>query len=101
EDNIDHIVGILFVKDLIPYLDKKVFAWKSVIREAYFIPERKKLDDVLIDFQSSKKHLAIVVNEFGDTSGIITLEDVLEEIIGAITDQFGSEELKYTQINAS
>lgn len=101
EDNIDHIIGILFVKDLIPYLDKKVFAWKSVIREAYFIPESKKLDDLLIDFQSSKKHLAIVVNEFGDTSGIITLEDVLEEIIGEISDEFDEEEIEYTQINAS
>lgn len=99
EDNIDHIVGILFVKDLIPYLDKKVFAWKSVIREAYFIPESKKLDDLLIDFQSSKKHLAIVVNEFGDTSGVITLEDVLEEIIGEISDEFDEEESEYVKVN--
>ena len=99
EDNIDHIVGILFVKDLIPYLDKKVFAWKSVIREAYFIPESKKLDDLLIDFQSSKKHLAIVVNEFGDTSGVIALEDVLEEIIGEISDEFDEEEIEYVKIN--
>ncbi|HLV45575.1 MAG TPA: gliding motility-associated protein GldE [Flavobacterium sp.] len=99
EDNIDQIVGILFVKDLIPYLDKKVFAWKSVIREAYFIPESKKLDDLLIDFQSSKKHLAIVVNEFGDTSGVITLEDVLEEIIGEISDEFDEEESEYVKVN--
>ncbi len=99
DENIDQIIGVLFVKDLIPYIDKKVFAWKSVIREAYFIPESKKLDDLLIDFQSSKKHLAVVVNEFGDTSGIITLEDVLEEIVGEIADEFDEDEIEFIQIS--
>lgn len=101
EENIDNIVGVLFVKDLIPYLDKKVFAWKSVIRDPYFIPESKKLDDLLLDFQSTKQHLAVVVNEFGDTSGIISLEDVLEEIVGEITDEFDEEEEEYIQLKAN
>ena len=97
-DSIDQIVGVLFIKDLIPYLDKKIFNWSSILREAYYIPENKKLDDLLKDFQTSKNHLAVVVDEFGETSGIITLEDVLEEIVGDIADEFDEEEIMYHKI---
>lgn len=99
EDSIDQIIGILFIKDLIPYVDKKIFNWPSILREVYYIPENKKLDDLLKDFQTSKNHLAVVVDEFGETSGIITLEDVLEEIVGDIADEFDEEDILYTQIS--
>lgn len=98
-DSIDQIIGVLFIKDLIPYIDKKVFNWCSILREPYYIPENKKLDDLLKNFQNSKNHLAVVVDEFGETSGIITLEDVLEEIVGDITDEFDEEEIMYTQLS--
>jgi len=98
-ENIDEILGILFIKDLIPYLNKKFYNWKTLIREPYFIPENKKLDDLLKDFQTQKNHLAVVVDEFGETSGIISLEDILEEIVGEITDEFDDEENMYTTID--
>ena len=91
KDNIDHIEGVLFVKDLIPYINKKEFDWKTLIREPFFVPENKKLDDLLKDFQRMKSHLAIVVDEYGGTSGLVSLEDVIEEIVGDISDEFDDE----------
>lgn len=99
KENIDQVVGILFIKDLIPYLNKKFFNWKTLLREPYFIPENKKLDDLLKDFQSQKSHLAIVVDEFGETAGIISLEDILEEIVGEIADEFDDDDIMFQQIN--
>lgn len=99
EDNIDHIVGVLFIKDLIPHINKKEYDWKTLLREPFFIPENKKLDDLLKDFQSMKSHLAIVVDEYGGTSGIVSLEDVIEEIVGDISDEFDDENINYTQID--
>lgn len=98
-ENIDNITGVLFIKDLIPYINKKDFDWKPLVREPFFVPENKKLDDLLKDFQSMKSHLAIVVDEYGGTSGLISLEDVIEEIVGDISDEFDDEEINYTKIN--
>jgi len=98
-DNIDHIEGVLFVKDLIPYIHKKDFDWKPLLREPFFVPENKKLDNLLKDFQSMKSHLAIVVDEYGGTSGLVSLEDVIEEIVGDISDEFDDEEINYSQID--
>lgn len=98
-ENIDEITGILFIKDLIPHLNKKFFNWKTLLREAYFIPENKKLDDLLKDFQNQKNHLAVVVDEFGETSGLITLEDILEEIVGEITDEFDEDESMFFKLD--
>lgn len=101
KENIDHIEGVLFVKDLIPYIDCKNFDWSKLIREPFFVPENKKLDDLLKDFQGMKSHLAIVVDEYGGTSGIISLEDVLEEIVGDISDEFDNEDVIYSKIDNS
>lgn len=101
KDSIDHIVGILYIKDLIPFLDKKVFQWTTLLREPYFIPEGQKLDDLLTDFQSNKNHLAVVVDEFGETVGIITLEDILEEIVGEIADELDEDDPLYQKLNAN
>jgi gliding motility-associated protein GldE len=98
-ENIDQIEGILFIKDLIPYIDNNDFNWVELLRDPFFVPENKKLDDLLKDFQSMKSHLAIVVDEYGGTSGIISLEDVLEEIVGDISDEFDDEDLIYSQID--
>lgn len=98
-DNIDHIEGVLFIKDLIPHINKKEFEWKTLLREPFFVPENKKLDDLLKDFQSMKSHLAIVVDEYGGTSGIVSLEDVIEEIVGDISDEFDDENINYSQID--
>lgn len=98
-DNIDHIEGVLFVKDLIPHINKKEFDWKALLREPFFVPENKKLDDLLKDFQSMKSHLAIVVDEYGGTSGLVSLEDVIEEIVGDISDEFDDENINYSQID--
>ncbi|MFZ0599447.1 MAG: gliding motility-associated protein GldE [Flavobacterium sp.] len=98
-DNIDQIEGVLFVKDLLPYIDNEEFDWSSLIREAFFVPENKKLDNLLKDFQSLKSHLAIVVDEYGGTSGLVSLEDVIEEIVGDISDEFDDENLNYSQID--
>ena len=98
-DNIDHIEGVLFVKDLIPHINKKEFDWKTLIREPFFVPENKKLDDLLKDFQRMKSHLAIVVDEYGGTSGLVSLEDVIEEIVGDISDEFDDENINYSQID--
>jgi gliding motility-associated protein GldE len=99
EENLDNVVGILYIKDLIPHLNKKTFNWQTLIRKAFFIPENKKLDDLLKEFQEMKNHLAIVVDEYGGTSGIITLEDIIEEIVGDISDEFDEQDLLYTKID--
>ncbi|QXP73052.1 gliding motility-associated protein GldE [Tenacibaculum sp. AHE15PA] len=98
-ENIDNIRGVLYAKDLLAYLNKKSFQWQKLLREAFFIPENKKLDDLLSEFQEMKKHLAIVVDEYGGTSGIVTLEDVIEEIVGDINDEFDDEDLTYSKID--
>jgi len=102
EESFDHIKGILYVKDLLPHLEKgSTFNWQGLLRDAFFVPENKKINDLLQEFQEKKIHLAIVVDEYGGTSGIITLEDVLEEIVGEITDESdsGTEEFKYQRID--
>lgn len=98
-DNIDQIEGVLFVKDLIPHISKKEFDWQSLLREPFFVPENKKLDNLLKDFQAMKSHLAIVVDEYGGTSGLVSLEDVIEEIVGDISDEFDDENINYSQID--
>ncbi len=98
-DNIDHVEGVLFVKDLLPHISKKELDWIALIREPFFVPENKKLDNLLKDFQSMKSHLAIVVDEYGGTSGLVSLEDVIEEIVGDISDEFDDEDLNYSQID--
>lgn len=96
----DNIRGVLYIKDLLPHLAKpSTFRWQSLIRPPYFVPETKKIDDLLRDFQKSKVHIAIVVDEFGGTSGIVTLEDILEEIVGEINDEFDDEKRSYTKIS--
>ena len=99
EDNIDEIIGVLYTKDLLPHLNKKTFNWKKVIRPPFFVPENKKLDDLLKEFQDMKNHLAIVVDEYGGTSGIVTLEDVIEEIVGDISDEFDDNDLSYSKLD--
>ena len=99
KDNIDHIEGVLYIKDLIPHINKKEFEWKTLLREPFFVPENKKLDNLLKDFQSMKSHLAIVVDEYGGTSGLVSLEDVIEEIVGDISDEFDDDEINFTQID--
>lgn len=99
-DNIDQIEGVLYVKDLLPHLHKKDFDWKNLLREPFFVPENKKLDDLLKDFQGMKSHLAVVVDEYGGTSGVVTLEDIIEEIVGDISDEFDDENINYSQIDA-
>ena len=98
-ENIDDIVGILYTKDLLPHLHKKTFQWKKILRSPFYVPENKKLDDLLKDFQEMKNHLAIVVDEYGGTSGIVTLEDVIEEIVGDISDEFDDDELIYSKLD--
>ena len=101
KENIDEIIGVLYAKDLLPYLNEKNFNWQKLIRDPYFVPENKKLDDLLKEFQEKKNHLAIVVDEYGGTSGIITLEDVIEEIVGDISDEYDDEDLLYTKLDAN
>jgi gliding motility-associated protein GldE len=98
-DSIDHIEGVLFVKDLLRHLDEKDFVWNTLIREPFFIPENKKLDNLLKDFQRMKSHLAIVVDEYGGTSGLVSLEDVIEEIVGDISDEFDDDNVSFTKID--
>jgi gliding motility-associated protein GldE len=101
KDELDNIVGILYVKDLLPFLDKKEFDWLSILRKPFFIPENKKLDDLMQEFQEKKIHLAIVVDEYGGTSGIISLEDVIEEIVGDISDEFDDDSLLFSKLDNS
>jgi len=98
-DNIDQIEGVLFVKDLLPHINTNEFDWKSLLREPFFVPENKKLDNLLKDFQRMKRHLAIVVDEYGGTSGLVSLEDVIEEIVGDISDEFDDENINFSQID--
>lgn len=98
-DNIDQIEGVLFVKDLLPHINSHEFDWKTLMREPFFVPENKKLDNLLKDFQSMKSHLAIVVDEYGGTSGLVSLEDVLEEIVGDISDEFDDQPVNFTKID--
>lgn len=96
----DNIKGILYIKDLLPYLDKpETFRWQSLIRPAYFVPETKKIDDLLEEFRTNKIHMAIVVDEFGGTSGIVTMEDILEEIVGEISDEYDEDEKQYIRLS--
>jgi gliding motility-associated protein GldE len=101
KENIDNIIGILYAKDLLPHLNKKSFKWQTLLREPFFVPENKKLDDLLSDFRAKKNHLAIVVDEYGGTSGLVTLEDVIEEIVGDINDEFDDEDISYSKIDAN
>ena len=98
-DNIDQVEGVLFIKDLIPHIDDDDFEWQKIIREPFFVPENKKLDNLLKEFQGMKNHLAIVVDEYGGTSGLISLEDILEEIVGDISDEFDDEDIIYSKID--
>jgi putative hemolysin len=99
KESIDHIEGVLFIKDLIPYIDEMEFNWQKLIRKPFFIPENKKLDNLLKEFQVMKNHLAIVVDEYGGTSGLVSLQDILEEIVGDISDEFDDENIIFSQID--
>ncbi len=99
EDSFDQIRGILYIKDMIPYIDEEKKDWQSLLREPYYVPETKKIDDLLKSFQERKMHMAIVVDEYGGTSGIITLEDVMEEIVGDISEEFDEEDLNYSKLD--
>lgn len=101
KESIDQVTGILYVKDLLPYIDKKEFDWMSLLRDPYFVPENKKLDDLLNEFKVKKNHLAIVVDEYGGTSGLISLEDIIEEIVGDINDEFDDEDLIFSKLDES
>lgn len=102
QNTTDNIRGVLYIKDLLPFLSKpKTFRWQSLMRPPYFVPETKKIDDLLRDFQENKVHIAIVVDEYGGTSGLITLEDILEEIVGEINDEYDDEEKSYTKLNVN
>lgn len=100
KETIDQIVGVLYTKDLLPYINEADdFSWQSMIRPPFFIPENKKIDDLLREFQFKKIHLAVVVDEYGGTSGIVTLEDVIEEIVGEINDEFDDDDLTYSKLD--
>lgn len=101
ENSFDNVTGILYIKDLLPFLQEKNYDWRELIRKPYFVPENKKIDDLLKEFQGMKMHMAIVVDEYGGANGLVTLEDVLEEIVGDITDEFDDEEIVYTRIDDS
>jgi len=100
EDTFDNVKGVLYIKDLLPHINEpENFKWQSLIRPPYFVPENKKINDLLKEFQANKIHMAIVIDEYGGTNGIVTLEDILEEIVGEITDESDEEEVIYSQIN--
>ena len=99
EESIDTIKGVLYVKDLLPHLNKKTFDWTTILREPFFVPENKKLDDLMVEFQTKKVHLAVVVDEYGGTSGLVSLEDIIEEIVGDISDEYDDDDLVYTKLN--
>ena len=99
DENLDKIIGVLHIKDLLPFIDKKEFQWRELLRDPLFIPENKKLDDLMLEFQEKKVHLAIVVDEYGGTSGLVSLEDVIEEIVGDISDEFDDDNLLYSKID--
>ena len=100
QDNFDFIKGILYIKDLLPHLNKgDNFKWNKLIRKVFFVPENKKIDDLLKEFQEKKIHLAVVVDEYGGTSGIVTLEDIIEEIVGDINDEFDDDDIIYSKLD--
>ena len=99
EETMDRVVGVLHIKDVLPHMDSPGFDWHTLLRDPYFVPEGKKLDDLLTEFQEKKVHLAVVVDEYSGTSGIVTLEDVIEEIVGDITDEFDDEDLIYSKLD--
>ncbi len=98
-ESLDNINGVLYIKDLIPYLSKKNFQWSKIIKPPFYVPENKKLDDLLMEFKQKKIHIAVVVDEYGGTSGVITLEDVIEEIVGDISDEFDDDYLNYSKLD--
>lgn len=101
EEDMDNIRGTLYVKDLLPYINNgKDFAWQQLMRKPYFVPEHKKINDLLADFQTNKVHMAIVVDEYGSTLGLVSLEDIIEEIVGEISDESDNEETFYTRLDA-
>ena len=100
QNNDDNIKGVLYIKDLLPHLTKPTsFKWQTLMRPPHFVPETKRLDDMMKDFKENKVHIAIVVDEFGGTSGLITLEDILEEIVGEINDEYDEEDTSYSKLN--
>ena len=99
EKNMDKILGVLYVKDLLPYLEDKNFNWTQLLRAPLYVPENKKLDDLLNEFKAKKIHMAIVVDEYGGTSGLITLEDVMEEIFGELNDEFDEEDPMFSKLD--
>ncbi|WP_179352986.1 gliding motility-associated protein GldE [Winogradskyella vidalii] len=99
EESIDTIKGVLYVKDLLPHLNKKTFDWTSILRQPFFVPENKKLDDLMLEFQTKKVHLAVVVDEYGGTSGLVSLEDIIEEIVGDISDEYDDDDLVFTKLD--
>lgn len=100
KETLDNVSGVLYTKDLLPHIDKEDdFNWQSIMRTSFFVPENKKIDDLLREFQFKKTHLAIVVDEYGGTSGIVTLEDIIEEIVGEINDEFDDDDLTYSKLN--
>lgn len=101
EEKIDKIIGVIYLKDLFPFINEKDYKWNELIREPYFVPENKKLDDLLSEFQQLKIHFAIVVDEYGGNSGIITMEDIVEEIVGGLKDKFYQEDLSYYKIDSN
>ena len=98
-ETIDSVIGVLYVKDLLPHFDKEYYEWINLLREPYFVPENKKLDDLLQEFQVKRIHLAVVVDDYGGTSGVISLEDVIEQIVGDITDEFDETDISYSKLN--
>jgi gliding motility-associated protein GldE len=102
EDSQDNVIGILYIKDLLNYLNEdEAFNWKAVLRKPFFIPENKKINDLLQEFRKMKMHMAVIVDEYGGASGIVTLEDILEEIVGEITDEFDENDIPYTKLDDS
>ena len=100
KETIDKIEGILYIKDLLPFIDKdENFKWQKLLRQGYYVPESKKIDDLLKDFQEKRVHMAIVVDEYGGTSGVITMEDIIEEIVGEINDEFDEDEIAYNKLD--
>jgi len=100
-ESLDSVIGVLYLKDLLPYSEEEDLNWQKLLRSPYFVPENKKLDDLLKEFQEMKMHMAIVVDEYGGTSGIVTLEDIIEEIVGEITDEYDDEAIFYSKLDES
>ncbi len=98
-ESLDRLEGILFIKDLLPYFDREDYDWTTLLREPFYVPENKKIDDLLREFQGRKMHMAVVVDEYGGTSGIVTLEDVMEEIVGEITDEFDEDDIHFSKLD--